>query len=244
MPRLPIKFDNCVIYKIVCNDLNVKELYVGSTTDFPKRKSQHKSSCNNNNNKEFNRKLYEMIRANGNWDNWAMLEIEKFPCNDSNEARTRERYWYEQLNAQLNMIKPIITKEELKEYLKQYREDNKEYFKKYNEDNKDKIKEYNKQYSEDNKDKIKEYYKQYSEDNKDKIKEKDKRYRENNKDTIKEKDKQYREDNKDKIKEYHKQQLTCACGEKFLIGNKARHNKTKKHLHALEKKLLEPPQNN
>ena len=114
MPRLPINFDSCVIYKIVCNDLNVKELYVGSTTDFPKRKSQHKNNCNNENGKEFNKKLYEMIRTKGGWDNWVMLEIEKYPCIDSNEARTRERYWLETLNAQLNMIKPITTKEEAK----------------------------------------------------------------------------------------------------------------------------------
>ena len=61
---------------------------------------------------------------------------------------------------------------------------------------------------------------------------------------IKEHHKIYREDNKEKIKEYNSQQMTCACGEIFLIGHKSRHNKTKKHLHALEKILLEPPQNN
>ena len=174
MPRLPINFDSCVIYKIVCNDLNVKELYVGSTTDFPKRKSQHKSSCNNNNNKEFNRKLYEMIRANGGWNNWVMLEIEKYPCTDSNEARTRERYWYEKLNAQLNMVKPIITKEELKEYHKEYR-------KQYNENNKDKINEKAKEYYQDNVDKIKEYYKKYIVKNKEDIKEYKKQYYQDNK---------------------------------------------------------------
>ena len=37
--------------------------------------------------------------------------------------------------------------------------------------------------------------------------------------------------------------MPCACGEIILIGNKSRHNKTKKHLHALEKILLEPQQN-
>ncbi len=31
-----------------------------------------------------------------------MVEIEKFPCVDGNEARSRERYWYEQLNSTLN----------------------------------------------------------------------------------------------------------------------------------------------
>ena len=30
-----------------------------------------------------------------------MIEIEKFPCKDGNEARARERYWYEELKATL-----------------------------------------------------------------------------------------------------------------------------------------------
>ena len=33
-------------------------------------------------------------------------EIKKFYCNDGNEARARERYWYELLKATLNIQKP------------------------------------------------------------------------------------------------------------------------------------------
>ena len=40
-----------------------------------------------------------MIRENEGWNNWSMIEIEKYPCNDKNEACARERYWYELLNA-------------------------------------------------------------------------------------------------------------------------------------------------
>ena len=39
MPRKAIDYSRTIIYKIVCNDLNVEECYVGSTTDFSKRKS-------------------------------------------------------------------------------------------------------------------------------------------------------------------------------------------------------------
>ena len=39
-----------------------------------------------------------MIRKNGGWENWCMIEIEKYPCNDKNEAKARERYWLETLN--------------------------------------------------------------------------------------------------------------------------------------------------
>ena len=49
-----------------------------------------------------------MIRENGNWNNWSMIEIEKYPCNDDNEARSRERYWYEVLNANMNSQCPTL----------------------------------------------------------------------------------------------------------------------------------------
>ena len=44
MPKLLINYVNTIIYKIVCNDLNVNEVYVGHTTRFIKRKSHHKQT--------------------------------------------------------------------------------------------------------------------------------------------------------------------------------------------------------
>ena len=95
MPRSNINYSNCIIYKIVCNDYNIKELYVGSTTEFTKRKYRHKANCTSPKYTEYEYKVYEFIRNNGGWDNWSMIEIEKYPCNDGNEARARERYWCE-----------------------------------------------------------------------------------------------------------------------------------------------------
>lgn len=109
MPRTSVDYSNTVIYKIVCKDVAITDLYVGSTTDFTKRKSQHKRSCNNPTDNDYNQTKYQCIRSNGGWENWDMLEIEKSPCSDGNEARTRERYWYEQLNANLSCFKPIRT---------------------------------------------------------------------------------------------------------------------------------------
>ena len=136
MPVKNIDYSKTIIYKICCNDLNVKEIYVGSTCNFIKRKSKHKDSCNNIKSKQYNYKLYQFIRDNQGWENFSMIEIEKYSCNDNNEARSRERYWYEQLNATLNMVIPITTKEEQKEYEKEYKQ---EYNKKYREENKEEI---------------------------------------------------------------------------------------------------------
>ena len=42
MPRLAVDYLNTIIYKIVCKDLSISDVYVGQTTNFTKRKSQHK----------------------------------------------------------------------------------------------------------------------------------------------------------------------------------------------------------
>ena len=117
MPKTEMSYANTIIYKIVCNDLDVKSCYVGHTTNFVKRKYNHKDKVKKSNCKEYNYKLYQIIRANGGWENWAMIEIEKYPCNDANEASKRERYFYELLNADLNGSIPSRTK---KEYMKAY----------------------------------------------------------------------------------------------------------------------------
>jgi hypothetical protein len=91
MPRLNVDYSKTVIYKIVCNDLNIIGCYVGHSTDFVRRKSAHKNNCNNENMKCYDFKVYSTIRQNGGWDNYSMIEIEKYPCKDTNEATAKER---------------------------------------------------------------------------------------------------------------------------------------------------------
>ena len=112
MPKTNIDYSNTIIYKIACNDLKITDVYVGHTTQFTKRKNQHKFRCSNQNSPKYNLKIYKTIRDNGDWENWSMIEIEKFACNDSNEALSRERYWYETLQAHLNHQCPNGTPKE------------------------------------------------------------------------------------------------------------------------------------
>ena len=132
MPRKVIDYSKTVIYKIVCNDFNVKDVHVGHTTGFTKRKTTHKSHCLNPNDSKHNLKVYKMIRENGDWNNWSMIEIEKYPCNDENEARSRERHWYEVLDANLNMICPTFNFEQHKDNVKQYKKLHMDEIKEYN----------------------------------------------------------------------------------------------------------------
>jgi hypothetical protein len=138
MPRKAVDYSKTIMYKIVCNDLSVTDVYVGYTTDFRKRKNTHKSYCINQNSNHYNLKVYQMIRQNGGWDNFSMIQIEEYCCNNSNEASARERYWYEFLNANLNKQVPNRSK-------KEHTENNKEtiatYKKKWYKKNKEKINE-------------------------------------------------------------------------------------------------------
>ena len=102
MPRKEIDYSKTVMYKIVCNDLSITECYVGSTTQFTKRKSHHNTDCINVNSKKYNFKGYQFIRGNGGWINWSMILVEKYPCKDHLEALQRERYWCELLAVTLN----------------------------------------------------------------------------------------------------------------------------------------------
>jgi hypothetical protein len=69
--------------------------------------------------------------------------IENYPCDNNKQLRERERYWYD-LVENINIVRPIRTNDELKDYQK-----------KYNEANKDKLIELNKEYYKNNKEIIK-----------------------------------------------------------------------------------------
>jgi hypothetical protein len=143
MPRTPIDYSKTLIYKLVKkDDYDNVNVYVGSTTDFTRRKNQHKRSCNNEKHEEYNAKKYQYIRENSGWNEWLMVEIEKYPCNDGNESRTREEYWRSHFNAQLNAKRAYTTVEQKKEQQKEY---NKEYNKEYREQHKEKISEQKKE---------------------------------------------------------------------------------------------------
>ena len=134
MPKTPMDYSKCCIYKIEHTD-DENLVYVGHTTCFNKRKAQHKSCCKYENDRAFNYKLYEMIRSNGGWNNFKMIEIEKYPCKDKREAERRENEIMKDLKTNMNTLKSFRTEEEKKEWFKQYIKNNKEKVKEYREMN-------------------------------------------------------------------------------------------------------------
>ena len=171
MPRTPINYSKSIIYKLCCKNPEIKDIYIGSTTDFRKRKYSHKTACLNTNNKKFNRKVYNFIRDNGNWENWDMVMIEEYKdCENKLQLEKKERYYIEQLNSTLNCNIPTRT---VKEYETLHREKINERCRKYVLENEEKINKWRKEYYQKNKENIQKKdrirSKQYRIDNKEKL---------------------------------------------------------------------------
>tara|TARA_R110001606_G_scaffold377139_1_gene536071 strand:+ start:36 stop:587 length:552 start_codon:yes stop_codon:yes gene_type:complete len=144
MNTLAKKDDKRYQYKIykICSD-ECELFYIGSTRDITSRKSKHKSVCNKPNNKEYNTKKYQTIRANGGWDNFRMVVIEVMENTTKLEAEMREEVVRVELNAKMNSQRASCGGMTIQQYNRQYRIDNIEY-----------CNEYNKQYRIDNKKQI------------------------------------------------------------------------------------------
>ena len=80
------------IYMIIHKDRNIHEKYIGSTTNFPRRRSQHKKNTTNRRGKLYRTKLYKFIRLMGGWDCFDMEIIEIYPCDNLMEGKAKEQY--------------------------------------------------------------------------------------------------------------------------------------------------------
>ncbi len=197
-----VKYNESIIYKLCCKDPTITDEYIGSTTNFSRRKTQHKSRCNR---EKSNFLVYVCIRENGNFENWDMVEVEKYEASDKQDLHKRERYWIETLKSSLNKQIPTQTSKE------------------HYEDNKERITIRNKKYTEEHKEYFVEYKKKHYQENKEKINNKCKKYAEENK----EKMANQRKEVNVKVK--------CECGSEVLKFNLTAHKKSKKHLTYLVK---------
>ena len=119
MPRVKINYQNTIIYKIQHMDKPDILIY-GHTSEFNKRKNLHKTSSQTeplkteslklpskamllNEPKGLYKQLHQLIKDNGGFDEFKMIEVSKFPCKDGNEADAEVwRYQLEHKMIQLN----------------------------------------------------------------------------------------------------------------------------------------------
>ena len=115
------------VYKILSPDL--QECYVGSTTNYTKRKSKHKKNkdCTS-----------EILFEKYGFDNCKFVVLEQ--CTKE-ELKNKEQWWMDHSVGLVNTKRAFITKEERKEQQKEQQ-------KEYRQANKEKIREKNKAYCE------------------------------------------------------------------------------------------------
>ena len=208
MPRKPIDYSKTMIYKIVSVDLDIKDIYVGHTTDFKRRKSEHKRTCTN---ASKNQVLYEFIRSHGGWSCFDMILIEERACTNRYEAEKLERHYIESLNAKLNQVIPTRTDREYKADCR--------------EEIADKAKLYRETYKAD----IAQKRRLWSEDNKELVSQRSKAHYQSNKEKIVTKQKLAYDVNKEYIRAKRKETYTCACGSTCRVVGKTIHEHSNKH---------------
>ena len=240
-------YQKAIIYKWICDDCD--EVYVGSTTNFTRRKHGHKTACNNENDKQHHLKIYQTMREYGGFENWRMIQIESYPCQSKRELQAREEHWRKELNAKLNQLRAFVTAEERKEQLTTYREANRESRLEKQKEWNDKNSDLKKEWYQNNKERMQTLAKAKYERTKEVVKARSKARYEDKKEEIHAKQKLYNEKNKDKrieyMKKYHEdhkeatnakraEKITCECGACIRISGLAKHLKTQKHIQLIE----------
>jgi hypothetical protein len=143
------EFADYHFYKISCVDDDIELCYVGSTSNWKQRNRSHKSNCDNINSKEYNQKKYQMIRKNGGWDNFKMVEIGFRENLTLREAQKIEEEYRVEHRTTLNGVKCYISTEDAKNR-------DSENKKKFYRENSDKILKYKQEYYKENQEKLKE----------------------------------------------------------------------------------------
>lgn len=205
MPKKEINYQKSILYYIY---YLVDLLYVGSTTNFTKRKYNHKSMYK----KKCNRHLYNYLYDNNIIFDDLRFETEKVNCVDKNELFRLE-------GNKIRELKPIVN-------LRIAGRTQKEWCK----DNETKIHNRRKEYYYKNQKENIEKTKIYNQNNKEKISEKAKIYYEKNKSKIIERVKNYKKNNEEKLLEKRKKKYICDCGKELTWVHKARHEKSDFHI--------------
>jgi hypothetical protein len=144
-------YENSSIYKLCHRNPIVKDFYIGSTTNFTRRKYNHKACLANGNKDHIN--LYQFIKATGNWENWEMVELENYHATNKRDLHRREREWIEKEKPTLNMRLPILSAEEYKKmcgesskkWKREHPESNRASVKKWKNNNREKYNAYQQQ---------------------------------------------------------------------------------------------------
>ena len=108
---------NALIYSITKKN-STEIIYIGSTTNFTRRQSTHKTSCISTaeKNKKYMMELYQYIRNNDGFGNFTFNVVLEFVCSSLIEQRQKEQEYIDKygLDNLLNVYDAYITPDERK----------------------------------------------------------------------------------------------------------------------------------
>jgi vacuolar-type H+-ATPase subunit I/STV1 len=209
MEDVDIRYENGCIYMIKHKTDETKDFYIGSSYNFKERCRTHKKSCNNQNIKDYNYKVYKYIRENGGWDCWNIILLYDYQCKNKYQLELEETRAVKEYKSTLNQVIPRRTHQE------------------YYQDNKEKLLQKRKELYEANKEEILEQHKEYYQDNKEKILQQKKEYRKDNKEKISQLKKEHYEANKEEINKKRAIKINCdICNRLVCKDCIARHKRT------------------
>lgn len=221
MPKNAIDYSKCLIYKICCLDTSITDIYVGMTTNYNKRKGQHKNECCNDKASHYNYYIYQFIRENGGWSNWEMIIIEQYPCSNNLEARKREYELIVSLGATLNKKIGVVGSLKDNDYSQKFYHRQLDLHPNHNQDKYKRALELNPNHNQ-------KYYKRQLELHPKLGKKRYQRALELNPNL-----------NKERYQKYESKKIVCECGKEITIGYKSTHLKTKYHLDNCNPTIIE-----
>ena len=79
---------SAIVYKLYCIDEKINDIFIGSGTSLKQVESKHKNACLKWTNSEYNKKVHQFIRENGDWSQWNIKIIRQYKNIDREEIRT------------------------------------------------------------------------------------------------------------------------------------------------------------
>jgi hypothetical protein len=196
------------VYKIVCDETDFGECYIGSTFDsLANRLGGHKSEYKKwkEGRKEAKTTSYKLFEKYG-VGNCEIVLIKEYEVLDRRHLEVYETLWIYKLKTinKNNPVGGLLKRQQDQRWREENKEEIKLYMKEYYEENKEAFSLRNKDYRETHKEELKLYHKDYYEKNKGKMLSQQKVNGEKNKEVISLRNKDYRETHKEELKLYKK----------------------------------------
>ena len=96
------------IYKIFFTEDPDNILYIGSTNNMSRRKSQHKKNTTNKCSKHYKQPLYQYIRGCGGFDKFTIEQLAELEYIDKPDRFRKEQEYINLYNSKLNINKTIL----------------------------------------------------------------------------------------------------------------------------------------